>query len=443
MPIETIPGTNERYFLLAFDKSGVERKDDRDGTNGLMSASLLTSLPREHPTDIFFFSHGWKGDIGAARDQYNRWIKAMLDLGADRQAMGPAFKPAWIGLHWPSLPFGDEELGGASFDAGGEDAAALSPEGLVDLYVDRLALGEESRPLIRNIVDAHRRDAAAAELPPDAEASYRSLAEMAGRNQSEGPSGPPEADGEPFDPNQAFQAGNAAAEGADFGEGGFLGGILGPLRQLSYWTMKKRARSIGESGMHAFLTALMNALPKARIHLMGHSFGCIVASSMLGGPSARHPLPRAVDSLALVQGAVSLWAFADSIPNFTGTGYFNPWVTRKAVRGPVIVTRSKFDKAVGIFYPLASAAVLAAPDFDPDDDHPPRFGAIGAFGMRGLSTATRLDMLPETQSYGFEQGKVYNLEASKFIRKGDGASGAHSDIDGPQVAHAIWQAASV
>lgn len=443
MPIEKIPGTSEHYYLLAFDKDGAERKDDRDGTNGLLSAKLLASLRTEKPTDVFMFSHGWKGDMIAARDQYTRWIKAMIDLKADRESMKAGFKPLWIGIHWPSLPFGDEELGGSSFAVGEEDAAGLGPEQLIDVYVDRLNLGEESRPLIRSIVEAHRRDAAASQLPPEAEASYRALADLAGRNSATGPSGPPEADGEPFDPNQAFDAGNAAAASPDFGEGGFIGGILGPLRQLSYWTMKKRARSVGEAGMHSFLIALMNAAPNVRIHIMGHSFGCIVVSSMLGGPDARHELPRPVDSVALVQGAVSLWAFADSIPNFKGSGYFNPWVVRQTVSGPIIVTRSKFDKAVGVFYPLASATVLASPDFDPTDERLPRFGAIGAFGMRGLSIASQRDMLPETESYGFEKGKVYNLESSRFIRKGDGASGAHSDIDGPQVAHALWQAASV
>jgi len=50
-------------------------------------------------------------------------------------------------------------------------------------------------------------------------------------------------------------------------------------------------------------------------------------------------------------------------------------------------------------------------------------------------------MLAETAEYGFAAGAIYNLQSNQFIRKMDGASGAHSDIDGPQVAHAIWQAA--
>ena len=42
---------------------------------------------------------------------------------------------------------------------------------------------------------------------------------------------------------------------------------------------------------------------------MGHSFGCIVASATVAGPAAQRVLPRPVDSLFLVQGALSLWAY--------------------------------------------------------------------------------------------------------------------------------------
>ena len=50
-------------------------------------------------------------------------------------------------------------------------------------------------------------------------------------------------------------------------------------------------------------------------------------------------------------------------------------------------------------------------------------------------------MLLETATYEFAPGKIHNLDCSQFIAKMEGSSGAHSDIAGPQVAHAIWQAA--
>jgi hypothetical protein len=143
---------------------------------------------------------------------------------------------------------------------------------------------------------------------------------------------------------------------------------------------------------------------------------------------------------------VSLWAFGDQIRGEARPGYFNPWVRRSAVRGPIVVSRSIFDSAVGKLYPWASAVSFADPSFATtfeDDLDLPVHGAIGAFGIRGLNGAIALDMLGATGTYGFEAGKTYNLEASKFIRKGGGVSGAHSDIDGPEVAHALWQAALV
>lgn len=189
--------------------------------------------------------------------------------------------------------------------------------------------------------------------------------------------------------------------------------------------------------MHSFIAALQQALPSAKFHLMGHSFGCIVVSSILGGPGGKSPLPRTVDSAVLVQGAVSLWAYADSILGTGKKGYFNAAIKRGAIRGPLITTSSRHDTAIGVIYPVAAglsgqvdfAAVL------------PRFGGIGAYGLQGLGGVDAIKMLPQTGDYGFVPGGIYNMESSEFICKRNGASGAHSDIDGPQVAHAIWQAA--
>ena len=196
--------------------------------------------------------------------------------------MPAPFAPMWIGLHWPSLPFGDEELGGTSFAAAG----GQSPDQIVATFLERLGLGADAEPLLRTIVDAHQRDAAATELPPEVAAAYVELAKRLGYT-AEGPGAAPDADGGRYDPALVFDEGNALDDGASFGGGGgIIGGLLGPLRQLSYWRMKKRARSIGESGMHQFVADLMTAAPRARIHLMGHSFGCIVMSSLLGGAKA-------------------------------------------------------------------------------------------------------------------------------------------------------------
>ena len=155
MPFKTIPNTNVTYALIAFDAKGRERTDDPQGVNGQMSARILQEAATNRPNHIFFFSHGWKGDVPAAIDQYNRWIKAMTDLSSDTAAMGADFKPLWIGLHWPSLPWGDDELGSNSFEA-----LSVTSNELLERYVARLGGdAEEVRKLLRIILTENETNA--------------------------------------------------------------------------------------------------------------------------------------------------------------------------------------------------------------------------------------------------------------------------------------------
>jgi len=431
MGFERIPQTDIDYGLISFDADGKERPEGAT----LMSQQLIEKAKRDAVTNVFFFCHGWKGDLPAARDQYNRWIGAFASAPERQRAatVFPGFAPLFIGLHWPSQPWGDEELGGGAF---GAPEVAISPDALLRSYLERLGDRPEIRRPLEIIINEARTNIAPDELSPQVRQAYLDLNQALGLG-SDGVAGPPDADREAFDPEASFEAANEAA--ASFG-GLNLGSLLEPLRGLSYWTMKKRGRSVGEGGMHAFLKDLENA-SSARVHLMGHSFGTIVVSGMLAGPNARGPLPRAVDSVALVQGAVSLWCYANAIPfGGGGTGYFNPILGDRKVSGPMIVTRSKHDSAVGVFYPLASQ-VKGSASFDPTKL--PEFGAIGAFGIQGVTggMGNDLKMLAADGTYTLEKGKIYNLESSQFIAKKEGPSGAHSDIAGPEVAHAIWSAA--
>src|SRR5262249_13370482 len=146
------------------------------------------------------------------------------------------------------------------------------------------------------------------------------------------------------------------------------------------------------------------------------------------------------DSVALIQGAVSLWCYAAKVPFANdGAGYFNRILTDRKVKGPIVTTRSRYDDAVVKLYPLASR-FGGSPSFTGTF---PEFGAVGAFGLQGLQSgvASDLALLPSADAYGFQPGQVYNIDGSQFICHKDGVSGAHSDIAGPEVAHAIWAAA--
>jgi hypothetical protein len=164
---------------------------------------------------------------------------------------------------------------------------------------------------------------------------------------------------------------------------------------------------------------------------MGHSFGCVVVSSILGGPGGKGALPRPSHAVGLVQGAVSLWSWGDTVKDLHKPGYFNGVLGRHVVAGPIVTTRSVNDKAVGVAYPLA-VGLVGQTDFAPDDL--PLFGGIGTFGIQGTSIADDQPMLQATRDYRFVRGRIHNLESSDFIP-------SHSGIDGPEVAHAIWRAA--
>lgn len=109
--------------------------------------------------------------------------------------------------------------------------------------------------------------------------------------------------------------------------------------------------------------------------------------------------------------------------------------------GAVVTTRSRLDRAVRWWYPLGTRAagqVAFAPSGDASQNLP-TYGAVGVFGLQGAGISL-LDgaMLPADGTYDFRHGQVYNLEGSRYIYRGGGASGAHCDIDNPEVGHAFW-----
>jgi hypothetical protein len=424
MPFRRLPSADVAYALITFDGRGVERTDDPEG--GTFSRTVLDGIRRDRPTHIFLFSHGWKGDIPGAIDQYDRWIGAMWQLAADRAALGDAFRPFFIGLHWPSLPWGEESHARVSFDTGDGGHAVAS---LIDAAVEHFGGGDHLRAPLTVIFDAFAENPAARIVPDEVVAAYRQLGAAIGFSAGGDADAAPDHEGAPLDPQAAVRAERMANAGASFGIAGtFRTGILAGLRQASFWMMKHRARTVGEQGMHRFLGDVQRA-SDASLHLMGHSFGCIVASGILGGPGGTGSLPRAVESAALVQGALSLWSYADAIPATGTPGYFRHILAKRVVSGPLITTQSVNDAAVVYAFP---AAVGLVNEFDFGVDLP-KFGGIGAWGIQGTPLAETRTMLDDNGMYRLQPGRIYNVDGSRFI-------GDHNAVDGPQVAHLLWQA---
>jgi pimeloyl-ACP methyl ester carboxylesterase len=204
--------------------------------------------------------------------------------------------------------------------------------------------------------------------------------------------------------------------------------------------MKRRACRFGETGASELLGQLQTAAPDARFHVMGHSFGCIAASAAITGPPGSSGPRRKVDTLVLVQGAMSLWSFCTGIPSRSERdGYFRRLIGDELVRGPTIVTTSTHDRAVRVFYPLGAGA---RGDVAFDDTGLPVYGGIGTFGVRGSGIEIEDEQLNRVdEDFELRPGVVYNLDANAVIATSAGISGAHSDICHPEVARAVWRAA--
>ncbi len=316
-PTDVVPGTGTSYYLIAFDDQGRERTDH---PRGPVSRLISEALAREPITDVFLFSHGWQGDVPAARRQYQDWVGAMAERRSDRDRIAqlrPNFRGLLVGFHWPSLPWGDEDLGGVSFAPTADPA-----ESLVEAYARRFGDPAGIREHLQTIARAATAPGSPDRLPPEVSDAYREIDHLLGLG-SQGVAGSPEADREAFDPDAvSYEALTLPElnEAVSYGSGGVSNGLLAPLRTLSFWTMKARARQIGEQAVHPLLIAWQQATSggEVRFHLVGHSFGCIVATAAVVGPPDSPALPRPIDSLSLLQGAVSLWSYCGDIPHARG-----------------------------------------------------------------------------------------------------------------------------
>ena len=132
--------------------------------------------------------------------------------------------------------------------------------------------------------------------------------------------------------------------------------------------------------------------------------------------------------MSLLQTAFSHNGFSQSMK-----GFFRGVVDQDRVHGPIIVTHSQKDKAVGVAYPLASrlSGDVAAALGDKGD----KFGGLGRNGAQQMQAGEVIEgkLLVAGSSYQFQPGKFFNLESSDFIDD-------HSAVTGKEVAHVIRRA---
>jgi hypothetical protein len=346
------------------------------------------------------FCHGWLYDEVEAQQDAARFFTLLDDALAPLRERVLALR---VGLHWPSKPFADPDL------TRGAEGDGLWPE-LERRIGDgsrrrHAANGTHGRPGDADL--AVLRDLCAAEIPrsPEEDAELDLLGRRLVRAE----------------------------------RGGFS---ISPFHALSFWAMKRRAGDVGERLGRECLASLWSTLRnKPRLHLVGHSFGGKLATSaVLGGARP--------ESLTLLLGAFSAFAFAPEIPRFDRPGFYHRVLAERQVHGPIVVLRSDHDTALATFYGTLTGSDEVGRRRDGARGpsrrtltEPVATSALGAVGARGVG-APELDLV-DVQRTGIPEYAIVNVDGSRVVRASEAFVGAHRDIYHREVATLIAMAAGL
>ncbi|HMF46139.1 MAG TPA: hypothetical protein VKE29_05660 [Candidatus Udaeobacter sp.] len=222
-------------------------------------------------------------------------------------------------------------------------------------------------------------------------------------------------------------AGGAAGLGDIFS--GIKSGAIRFLNYLAYYEMKKRAGTVGQKGVGPMLDRLPDDVQ--RIHLVGHSFGCRVVTA-----AAAASTTDKIQSMSLLQAAFSHNGFSKSM-----NGFFRTVVDNHRIKGPIVITYTPNDHAVGIAYPVASrlAGTVASAFGDAND----KFGGLGRNGAQKMEPGEVVQgvdqLLAVNGRYSWQSGRFHNLESSKYIIDPNGGD-AHMFVTGKEVAWVVSRA---
>lgn len=431
------------YFEVEFDKNATVAQ-----AAGL--EQLVALLGTGKVSDLLVISHGWNNDMAEARELYKNFFARTSEVLATLPAL-KARKFAVLGVLWPSKKFADEELipSGAAglqarvdtsaikaqldrlkgfFDDPKADAALAKARALVDSLEDKATARKEFVDLLRALLP-----------PPNSQdkESPKEFFEMGGDDLIDRLGKPLAASGAAGGRpgGAAGGVGGARAQGAGgaAGLGEMFGGLLAGARNLlnytTYYQMKERAGSIGRDGLNPQLRKLRQQFPALKIHLIGHSFGGRLVTASAAGPDNQPSFGPA--SMTLLQAAFSHLGFAQDYDGKKSDGLFRRVMAEHLVSGPVLVTCTANDKAVGVMYAIASRIKnqVAAGLGDKNDI----YGGLGRNGAQTTPEARNATLLGVGAPYQFEGGKLYNLNADALI-------GGHSDICKKEVAYALLSA---
>src|SRR3546814_5976894 len=140
---------------------------------------------------------------------------------------------------------------------GGDDAGAADTDGRAAGYAEVICDTPEGHALVRRILELAARQTDAGSLDPELAQAYDALRREAGL-EVDADLDDDAGTGTDWNANAVFR--DALDDGARvLGGGDVKDAVLSPLRQLSFWQMKDRARSVGERGVAGLLRQLQGA----------------------------------------------------------------------------------------------------------------------------------------------------------------------------------------
>jgi len=386
----SVDGQTVPEYIIPFDKEGT-------CTGPETREEMLTSLASGRFTDIFLFSHGWNNDWSVASKRYDDFIEGFGKQRANRNSdYGRPYAPLLAGVFWPSTALVLPSEEGPDFAAAGLDQQA------VDASVDAGELAAAIPAASRARFDELMKKPSFA--PGDEEALAALLApvwndlQRAGTNEADVRVEPMTAaelvalwrsDRAVARVQEADEYGGLAAgspvatamPGAALSIGDIVNAPRDLIRAFTVLQMKDRAVRVGGSGVAALLRDVLQR-SQARVHLIGHSYGCIIMLSALSAiPSSA--VTRKVDSVLLLQAAVSRFCFATKVPGKPYPGGYR--VAFDRVTQPILATFTRRDLPLTKLFHWAVRrdSDLGQPEIAGVRPAPSKYAALGGFGPDG------------------------------------------------------------
>jgi len=419
-------GETAPFYLIPFDKNGVCVAPQT-------RQHLIDGIQAGVFTDIFLFSHGWNNDFAIATTRYDHFLDGYQRMRKEHGLIyRRAVKPIFVGMIWPSTALVSED----------EQPPAMAGAGAArGEYLDRLkAIADELKSdQVERFYELAGKDqlteAEAKELADMLVPLYLAKSDEISSGEAaltaEDVLGIWKAVGMAGARSRPDMASHGDSGGGDFGfvednivpvaspaAAGFLG-LPSPrdvIRAFTVWQMKDRAGVVGSKGVGPLLDALLQK-HGPKVHLIGHSYGAKIVLSAL----CYEPKSRPVNSVLLLQPAVSAFCFAQQVPKSSKPGGYAAAPGRTEL--PILSTFSKNDIPLTQIFHLALRRSEDIGELKiAGGTVPSPYAALGGFGPQGLSTGqVDMRMLSPGLSYDFGNLRVIGLN-------GDATIDGHGDV---------------